>query len=216
VSPGRYHGGMPRGRARVLVACLALAACKGNAPPAPVKVAEPIPAAPRPIAVCDEYVAALGQGADLDLDADVRALLRDEAALLRAAIRDPRPAERDELTVRCARGLVDLSRLAASVGGSLVPRRYRQNVPVPAAPAPARRSPDLTLSCRRLFDLLDRMARCPNLPDALKDSLRQSRSIMIDTYSQVPQDPDMRDAMEEGCRVAVDGYDQVLSYYHCP
>jgi hypothetical protein len=183
-------------------------------PPAP-------PPAPAPvhIAACESLADTLRRGADLDVDPEVRALLADQGALLHSALRGATAADRDELTARCATGLLDLARvpstsphagydLSGGVAGGVV--GGLTGAPSPPAPPVS----GLTPACQRLVDLFDRMASCPDVSVAMQDQIRQARSIMFNGYSQLPQD--VRASMEDSCRTAAAAYDQVVSSFHCP
>jgi hypothetical protein len=242
-------------RARLLViAAVTAAGCRSSARRAPA----PAPAAPdagtaaaappAPIATCERYVQALAEAAAGDrLSLPVAALLRNEHDLLAVALRAP-VADRPDLTLRCATGLVRLARVIdADADADLAANPYRLGTlaaipapvpadldagapppprappPPPAAPpdAPPAAPPDanlgttgMTPACARLIAIFDRMATCPALPTDMKDTLRQSRDLMRDSYSHIPRH--MRASVDESCRSAVRAYDQVLSQFRCP
>jgi hypothetical protein len=196
--------------------------------------AAPAPPPPRPIAACDRYVDALTRAFDLDVDPEVRDLLRDEAALIRAATRGARDADRDELTMRCATGMLDLGRIptygglgltgtgpsggiVGGVAGGVVGGLAGAPPPPPPPPAGGAGTNVSTVpECRRLFAIFDKLSACPDLADTVKDTFRQARSMMLDAWGQMPQDQDTRDLMARACQTAAETYEQILSHSHCP
>src|SRR5690349_9545236 len=125
---------------------LLLFACGKHDAPTAKKIDEPPPAppAPRPIAACDQLAAALAHADQLDTDDEVIELLRDQAALLRAATRAPRDADRAELTVRCTHGLMALAKIphdsdmigVGSISGGVVGGLANAPPPPPPPPPP--------------------------------------------------------------------------------
>jgi len=225
-------------RARLLlIAAIAAAGCRSSgrdAPPAPPPAhdAGAAPAPPPSLATCDRYVEALAEAADQgDVSPGVAAVLRNEHDLLAVALRAP-PADRADLALRCATGLVRLARLSdededdrdqATGLGSLAAVPAPMTAAPDAGPAgPADAGlPDANLgttgmppACARLIAVLDRMAGCPALPADMRSTLRQSRELMRDSYAHVPRH--MRATVDESCRSAVRSYDQVLAEFGCP
>jgi hypothetical protein len=220
----------------VALAVVLAAACGKHEDPArridEPRATAPAVAPPRPIAACERYVEALTQTMNLDVDPEVRDLLRDEAALVRSATRAPRDADRDELTMRCATGMLDLGRIptyggigltgsgppsGGGVAGGVVGGLAGAPPPPPPAPAGSGTANLNTApECRRLFAIFDRLAACPDLGDSIKDTFREARRMMLDAWGQMPQDQDTRDLVARACQTAAESYQQILAQSHCP
>jgi hypothetical protein len=197
---------MRAGVAVAVAAALSAAACgkKDKDPGKPGDAAAATTAAaPKPIPACDRYAAALANSDDLVAQPELHDLLRDEAALVRAANRAPTDADRAELTLRCAAGLVDLGKISTDgfdgdAGAPLVT--------VDAALGTG-------TECMAMLREFDRAASCDAIPLRVRDLQRSTQKGITDTWLS-PTNPSP--AGEEVCRAARVSLDDLLQQYSCP
>jgi hypothetical protein len=192
----------------VAVAGLALAACGKKGVVDAGVAARPIDAGARPIPACEKYAAALADSDDLVAQPELHDLLRDEAALVRAANRAPTDADRAELTLRCAAGLVDLGKISTDGfdGDAGAPLAVAD-----AALAAAGTGPD----CTQMVQLFDRIEGCGDIPDQERVRFRDRRSHLTRTWPYTT-DPSSFDEIERLCRIAISGLQHELTQYSCP
>ena len=156
-------------------------------------------AAPKPIPACERYAVALAESDDLVAQPELHDLLRDEAALVRAANRAPTDAERADLTLRCAAGLVDLGKLATDGYGA--DAGAAASADVDAGIGSGSGGPQ----CQALLREIERIEVCADAPTSLQSYYRDRR----DRAAALGYD-------ESFCGSLVDSAQRALVQYSCP